>query len=156
MKTKDYSVSIKVNASAEQAYEAINNVSGWWTENLEGRSQKLDDEFTVSFGDVHVSTQKLVELIPGKKIAWLVTNSRLNFIADKTEWTGTKIIFEISEKGKETEIRFTHLGLIPAIECFEACSNAWGDYITNSLRKFVNTGEGQPTPKEDKTVSAEN
>ena len=153
---QDYTVSITVDATAKEAFNSINSVTKWWTENLEGHSQKLDDEFTVRFGDVHVSTQKLIEIIPDKKVVWLVTDSKLNFIKDKSEWTGTKISFEITEKDNKTQIRFTHLGLAPGIECFDACSNAWGDYITNSLRKLVNTGKGQPTPKEVKTTAAKN
>ena len=152
MKEQNYTVSISVNAAPKDAFKSINNVTKWWTENLEGSSQKLDDEFTVRFGDVHVSTQKLIEVIPGKKVVWLVTNSNLNFIKDKQEWNGTKISFDISEKDGKTNIRFTHLGLVPEIECFNACSNAWGDYITNSLRNLINTGKGKPTPKEDKAM----
>ena len=98
MKKQDFTVSITVNASAEDAFKSINSVSKWWTENLEGNSQNLDDEFTVRFGNVHVSTQKLVEVIPDKKVVWLVTDSQLNFIQAKEEWTGTKISFEIAEK----------------------------------------------------------
>ena len=79
---------------------------------------------------------------------WLVTDSQLNFIKDKQEWTGTKISFEIVEKENNITIRFTHHELVPEIECFNACSNAWGDYINNSLRNLVNTGKGQPTLKE--------
>jgi len=145
---KDYHTSIIVHATAQEAFDGINNVRGWWTENLEGSSEKPGDEFTVRFGDVHVSTQKLVEVIPDKKVVWLVTDSQLNFIKDKQEWTGTKISFEIVEKDNKTTIDFTHHGLVPGIECFNACSNAWGDYINNSLRSLVNTGKGQPTPKE--------
>jgi len=152
MKEQNYTVSITVNAEPKDAFKSINNVTKWWTQNLEGSSQKLDDEFTVRFGDVHVSTQKLIEVIPGKKVVWLVTNSNLNFIKDKQEWNGTKISFEISEKDGKTNIRFTHQGLVPEIECFNACSNAWGDYITNSLRNLINTGKGKPTPKEDKAM----
>ena len=152
MKEQNYTVSITVNAEPKDAFKSINNVTKWWTENLEGSSQKLDDEFTVRFGDVHVSTQKLIEVIPGKKVVWLVTNSNLNFIKDKQEWNGTKISFDISEKDGKTNIRFTHQGLVPEIECFNACSNAWGDYITNSLRNLINTGKGKPTPKEDKAM----
>ena len=153
MKNQDYSASITVNATPQEAFKSINSVTKWWTENLEGSSQKLNDEFTVRFGDVHVSTQKLIELVPNKKVVWLVTDSKLNFIKDKQEWNGTKISFEISEKDDKTQVRFTHHGLIPKIECFDACSNAWSDYITNSLRNLLNTGKGQPTPKETKSLS---
>ena len=148
MKEQDLIIAIIVNATPEDAFKSINNVTKWWTENLEGNSEKPGDEFTVRFGDVHVSTQKLVEVISGKKVVWLVTDSQLNFIKDKQEWTGTKISFEIVEKDNKTIIRFIHHGLVPGIECFDACSSAWGDYINNSLRNLVNTGKGQPTSKE--------
>src|SRR6187455_2209439 len=147
MKEQDHTIAITVNATTEDVFKSINNVTKWWTENLEGNSEKPGDEFTVRFGDVHVSTQKLVEVIPDKKVVWLVTDSQLNFIKDKQEWTGTKISFEIVEKDNKITIRFTH-GLVPEIECFNACSNAWGDYINNSLSNLVNTGKGQPTLKE--------
>jgi len=148
MKEQDYTVSIMVNTTPHEAFKSINSVTKWWTENFEGSSQKLNDEFSVRFGDVHFSKQKLIEVIPDKKVVWLVTDSKLNFIKDKQEWTGTKISFEISERNGKTQIQFTHQGLVPMIECFDACSNAWGDYINNSLRNLVNTGKGQPTPKE--------
>ena len=156
MKEHNYTVSITVNASPQEAFKSINSVTKWWTENLEGSSQTLNDEFTVRFDDVHVSKQKLIEVIPDKKVVWLVTDSKLNFLKDTHEWTGTKISFEISEKDNKTQIRFTHEGLVPGIECFNACSNAWGDYINNSLRNLVNTGKGQPTPMDNKTMATKN
>jgi hypothetical protein len=84
-----------------------------------------------------------VEVIPNKKVAWLVTDSSLNFVDNKTEWTGTKIIFDISEKNGKTQVRFTHLGLVPAYECFNSCSNAWTDIIRDGLRKLITAGKGQ-------------
>jgi hypothetical protein len=78
---------------------------------------------------------------------WLVLDSSLNFVKDKTEWNGTKITFEISKKGKKTEVRFTHLGLAPEIECFDACSNAWGSYVNGSLQSLITKGKGSPNPK---------
>src|SRR5260221_12141165 len=147
MKTQHYTTKITVNATSQVAFKSINSVTKWWTENLEGRSQKLNDEFSVRFGEVHVSTQKLIEFIPNKKVVWLVTDSNLNFIKDRQEWTNTKISFEISEKDSKTQIHFTHLGLAPK-ECFDACSNAWSEYVHQSLLSLINTGKGQPTPKE--------
>jgi hypothetical protein len=151
MKKQDYTISITVDATPHEAFKGINNVTKWWTENLEGSSQKLNDEFTVRFWDVHVSTQKLIEVIPDKKVVWLITDSNLNFIEDKQEWNGTKISFEISGRDGKTEIIFTHIGLVPQIECFHDCSNAWGQYIQKSLQNLINTGKGHPTPKESKT-----
>ena len=148
MDNYNYTVSFLVDQTPEEAFDAINNVRGWWTENLKGSSQKLDDEFEVQFGDVHYSKQKLIEVVPNKKVVWLVTDSKLNFIQDKSEWTNTKISFEITREGNKTLVTFTHLGLIPGIECYDACSNAWGDYINVSLRKLITTGKGQPTLKE--------
>lgn len=151
MKPQDYTKSFIVNATPHETFTAINNVTGWWTDNFEGSSQNLHDEFTVRFfDDIHVSTQKLIEVIPDKKVVWLVTDSTLNFIADKHEWTGTKITFEIFEHNHQTEVRFTHLGLIPQVECFKDCSKAWGEYLQESLVSLINTGKGNPTLKAQK------
>jgi len=147
MKKQDYHVSITVNATAKEAFNGINSVTKWWTEYLEGSSQKLNDVFTVRFDDVHVSTQKLVEVVPDKKIVWLVTDSKLNFVQDKQEWTNTKISFDIDEQDGKTQISFTHIGLVPEIECYGGCSNAWGQYIKGSLFKLLSEGKGMPELK---------
>ena len=85
MQEQNYQTSITVNASVHHPYDCINSVTKWWTENMQGSSQQLNDEFTVHFGDVHYSKQKVVEVVPGKKVVWLVTDSKLNFIKDKQE-----------------------------------------------------------------------
>ena len=144
MKEENYHTSIAVDATAHEAFKSINSVSKWWTENLEGSSQKLNDEFTVRFGDIHFSKQKLVEVIPDKKVVWLVTDSKLNFIKNKHEWTNTKILFEIAEKDGKTQINFTHVGLVPEVECYNSCTNAWGQYINGSLFKLLTEGKGTP------------
>jgi len=139
MKTSDFTATILVDKTPEEAFDAINNVREWWTgePGIEGSTDKLDDEFTYEYKPYHYSKQKITELIPGKKIVWFVTGSSINFVEDKNEWTGTKIIFEIEKKGDKTEVSFTHLGLVPDIECYGDCSNAWSSYISSSLRNFI-------------------
>src|SRR4030095_13280217 len=143
MKPSDFTTVILVDQTPEEAFDAINNVRDWWPGEIEGNTKKLNDEFTYRYKKMHYSNQKLVEVIPGKKVVWLVTNSSLNFVQNKGEWTGTKIIFEISEKGNKTQVRFTHQGLVPQFECFDACSNAWTDIIRDGLRGLITTGKGQ-------------
>ncbi len=95
-----------------------------------------------------VSRMKLIELIPDKKVVWLVLDNYFDFTKDKSEWKGTKVVFEVSKKGDKTEIHFAHLGLVPEYECFDVCSNAWGSYINGSLRSLITTGKGHPNQKE--------
>jgi len=144
MRGQNYTVAFVVNQSPQEIFAAVNNVRGWWTEDMEGDSDKLGAVFKVHFGDVHHSTQQITEWVPGQKVVWHVTDSQLNFLKDKKEWTGTDIVFDIIKRGDKTELRFTHIGLIPAIECYGDCSNAWGYYINGSLRSLITTGQGQP------------
>ena len=143
MANQNFSVSFLVDQRPGEVFAAVNNVKGWWTENLDGNTQELNDEFEVRFGDVHYSKQKLIEVVPNKKVVWLVTDSKLNFLKDKSEWTGTRISFEMAEQDKKTQVRFTHLGLVPEIECYDACSNAWSDYIKHSLRALITSSNGK-------------
>jgi len=140
---QDFTTTIRVDQTPMEAFDAINNVRAWWPGEIEGNTTKLNDEFTYRYKKIHYSKQKLVEVIPGRKVAWLVTDSSLSFVENKTEWTGTKIIFDISEKNNKTEIRFTQQGLIPKYECFDSCSNAWSEIIRNGLRRLISKGKGQ-------------
>jgi hypothetical protein len=148
MNNQDFTAAISVEKTPEEAFDAINNVRGWWSENIEGGTEKLGDEFTYRYKDVHSCKIKLAEVIPGKKVVWHVLDNRFNFTKAKNEWKGTDVIFEVSKKGDKTEIRFTHRGLVSEYECFDVCSNAWGSYINGSLRSLITTGKGQPNQKE--------
>jgi hypothetical protein len=142
MSTSNFTTTFFVNQTPTEVFNAINNVRGWWQGEIEGSTNKLNDEFSYRMEDIHFSNQKLVEVIQDKKVVWLVTDSRLNFIKNKSEWTGTKISFEIAEINNKTQLRFTHLDLVPEIECYNECSNAWEQLIQKSLFSLITTGKG--------------
>ncbi|MES2003699.1 MAG: SRPBCC domain-containing protein [Bacteroidota bacterium] len=139
----NFTTTFFVNQTPAEVFNAVNNVRGWWQGEIEGSSSKLGDEFSYRMKDIHFSKQRLIDVILDKKIVWLVTDSNLSFLTNKTEWTGTKIVFDITEINNKTQLRFTHLQLVPEIECYDACSNAWGMLIQESLLSLVTTGKGK-------------
>lgn len=148
MATADFTTTIVVDETPEKVFHAVTDPRGWWSEEIEGSTAKLNDEFTYHYKDVHISKMKLIEVIPNQKVVWLVRDNYFDFTKDKSEWNGTKVIFEISEQDNKTQLRFTHLGLVPEYECYSICRDAWTNYIKNSLRSLITTGKGQPNPKE--------
>jgi len=141
MKKHDFTTTIVVDQTPNQVFNAINNPRAWWSGEFTGNTEKLNDEFTYRYKDFHISKQRIIEMIPDKRVVWLVTESQLNFVEDKSEWNGTKISFEISPQGDKTQLRFTHLGLVPEVECFDSCSNAWSELIQQGLFSLITTGK---------------
>lgn len=148
METKGFSTSFTVEESPHEVFDAINDVRGWWSGEIDGRTDELGAEFTYRYQGLHRSTQRITELVPGKRVVWHVSDASLEFVQDKTEWNGTDIVFEIARKGDRTEVRFTHVGLVPRFECYGDCSGAWGFYVEDSLRRLITTGRGAPNSKD--------
>src|ERR1700677_3098647 len=130
-----------VEQSPREAFDAINDVRGWWSGNIEGETNHLGDEWSYRYEDMHYSKQKITEFVPGQRVVWHVEDSFLGFVEDKTGGNDTAITFDISTTDEGTEVRFTHRGLIPSYECFNDCSNAWGSYINESLQSLITTGK---------------
>jgi uncharacterized protein YndB with AHSA1/START domain len=143
----DYTKAFTVAASPAQVYAAINNVRGWWSEDIEGATDKLGATFTFRYKNTHRSVHEIHELVPGQRVVWHITEADIHFVKDTTEWTGTDIVFAIHKRNDKTELRFTHVGLVPEIECYGDCSGAWSFYL-DSLNKLITTGTGEPNHKE--------
>ncbi|MDR8391653.1 SRPBCC domain-containing protein [Aliifodinibius sp. S!AR15-10] len=154
MKNQNFSTTLLVEQTPEEVFNAINNVRGWWSENIEGETDK-PGIFYYHYQDIHRCTFKITELIPGKKVAWHVLQNYFSFVEEKTEWTGTDIIFEITRQGDKTEITFTHVGLVPEYECHAVCTDAWNTYINHSLFNLITKGKGDPTLKGQKDRSVQ-
>ncbi len=142
MQNNNYTAIIEVAKSPEYVFNCITDVSKWWSKDFEGSSAELNDEFVINHPDKHYSKQKLVEVIPNKKIVWLVTDSKLSWLEkDKQEWTNTKMIFEISTRGDKTVLHFTHEGLVTQKECYVNCERGWNMVIKDWLFNFITIGK---------------
>jgi hypothetical protein len=149
MSEKSFSTTILVNQSPKEVFDAVNNVQDWWSEEVTGGTTKIGDEFDYHYKDVHICKMRLIEVIPNQKVVWLVLENYFDFTKDKSEWMGNHIIFDITQKGAQTELHFTHQGLVPSYECYQICNDAWTGYITGSLKNLISTGKGAPNPKEN-------
>ncbi|MGW1997616.1 SRPBCC family protein [Embleya sp. NPDC001921] len=133
-----------MNRTPQAAFGAITNVRGWWSQEVEGVTDRVGGEFEHRYKDIHHCTVRVTELVPARKVTWLIVDNLFDFIEDQSEWKDTEVVFEIFENDGGAEVRFTHAGLIPGLECYDVCSSAWVGYLGGSLRNLIITGEGLP------------
>ncbi|MGI8870795.1 MAG: SRPBCC family protein [Mycobacteriales bacterium] len=96
----------------------------------------LGDVFYFSHQGITSSSFRLAEAVPGKRVVWKIDHARLAFVEDHDEWSGTRIVFDIKPTADGTTVTFTHDGLAPTVECFEACSRGWRLCMT-SLKRLI-------------------
>jgi hypothetical protein len=142
----DFRTSFEVDQTPEEVFRAVTEVPRWWTGEVEGSAAALGDEFVYSYADLHVSRQRVTELIPGRRVVWRVLDAKLSFTDDPAEWVGTEIVFAIDRRDDRTVLTFEHVGLVPEVECYDQCSSAWAFFINGSLKHLITTGEGPATP----------
>lgn len=149
MKKLDFTTKITVEAEPQQVFEAITNVRGWWSENIEGSTAAVNDVFSYHYQDLHTCKIKIVEIKPEVSVVWQVLENHFKFVTDTQEWVDSYVIFDIIENGTMTQLKFTHQGLVPDMECYTVCHDAWIYYIQESLKQLIMTGRGLATPKEN-------
>lgn len=143
MENKSFNATIEVINAPEEIFQSITkDVATWWGgKDLSGKSISLNDEFIVNHPGAHYSKQKLIEVIPNKKVVWLVTESKLSWLKNQDEWTNTKMIFEITAKEHSYLLNFTHEGLVPKKESYERCSQGWNMVIKDWLYNLIMYGK---------------
>jgi uncharacterized protein YndB with AHSA1/START domain len=148
MTDPSFTTTVLVEAPPAEAFAAINDVRGWWSQDVEGDTDTVGAQFAFRGNDrgvnVHRSRIEVTELVPGERVVWHVLDNWMGFIEDQSEWKDTRIVFEIAPTADGTQIRFRHLGLVPAYECYDVCFHAWTFYLQESLPGLIATGHGDP------------
>ncbi len=148
-KTKNYRQSIKVNASKRVAYNALlYHIPDWWS-TVDGNSERVGDEFKVSFGAASYWIFKVTSLDEHNDVIWECIESHQdhNLKGIDEEWMNTKMYWSISRSGGKTKIDFLHDGLESTGVCYDVCSNGWDFYISVSLKNYLENGKGKPSAK---------
>ena len=142
MNNENFNRSISAKISTGEAIKRINKITEWWRVSYSGSCEKQNDKFIVTMGGDSFFNFTVAELIPDKKVVWLVTDCNMPWYSDKKEWADTKLIFDLSENNGITTLKFTHDGLTPGIECYKDCEFGWNHWITRSLFSYFTTGKG--------------
>ncbi|MBS1523121.1 MAG: SRPBCC domain-containing protein [Bacteroidetes bacterium] len=132
-----YTTSIELAKVPEVVFNhLLHDVAKFWPEDFEGESSKLYDEFIFTSGEgSHYSKNKVVELVPNRRVTWLVTESIRK--TDNFDWTGTKMIFELTSKSGHTQLEFTYDGIILEGE-YDRLVQICDVVIKEMLYKFIN------------------
>jgi hypothetical protein len=149
MQNTNYTTTIEVAKSPQDVFDhLLNDVSKFWPEELEGICSKLNDQFIFRSGDAHYSKNKVIELVPNKKVVWLVTDSMRK--PDNFEWTGTKMIFELTPKDDGTLIKFIYDGIVPENEydrLVQVCDLVIKQNLYNLIESFTAMIEVEKSPR---------
>ncbi len=136
---------IGIKAPIAKVYEALTTIRGlanWWTEEVEGKEQtggKITFTFRSETGEIKGKmVMEVQELVPRKRARW-------RCLEGPPEWIGTDITFELAETDNQTIILFGHRNWREAVEFMAHCSMKWAVFML-SLREYVETGKGKPSP----------
>jgi hypothetical protein len=142
MEKNNYQTGFSAKIGADEAIGKISNIAEWWGVTFTGHSEKQTDKFTIKMGGDSFFDFTVAELIPGKRVVWLVTDCNMPWYSDKREWADTKLIFDVNEHDGITDLKFMHEGLTPDIECYKDCEPGWTHWIKTSLFSYFTTGKG--------------
>jgi uncharacterized protein YndB with AHSA1/START domain len=142
MINKKYTTAIEVAKSPGDVFDHVIQLPKWWPEEFVGEKIGFNTEFIFKTGDGHFSKNKVIDFEPNKKLAWLTTESFRK--TDDFNWSGTKMIVELSPKGNNTVITFTYDGVVPDNEqdrLAEICDLCIKDRLYKFIESFSATIE---------------
>jgi hypothetical protein len=142
-----HKVGIK-SSSAKDVYQALASIDGlaaWWTSTTHGES-KIGGTLQFRFGNGGFD-MKVLELQPEKRVLWRVVDG-------PEEWIGTRIGFDLEQRGDWIIVLFKHEGWKQPVEFMHHCSTKWAVFLL-SLKALRETGKGSPWPNEIKLDSWE-
>ena len=145
---KPYECKITINAPPAKVYAALTTpegLRGWWTTDCEV-GDGPGSQSTFRFGKT-TSVVRIEKLVPQQEVRWHCVEYFLDFsmVSKTDEWVGTSMVFNLTAASAEgTDLHFVHDGLTPDLECYALCEGGWDHFLKTSLKKFLETGKGEP------------
>ena len=117
-----------INAPTARVYEAFATevgIGSWWDK---PKAVKSDAGVVLEFspGAEHgVLRMKVLELVQGKRVEWECISAHPK-TSPASAWTGTHVVFAITERENGAILDFRHSGWDESSEYFGFCNYQWG------------------------------
>jgi hypothetical protein len=147
MVANSYTREIVVSNTPSAAYRALTSeFDKWWTSSSRPVNA-VGDTVTFKF-DTTYWTMRATKLVHEKSVELECVEAHHVHeglpASIRKEWEGTELKWNIQQQGDETKISFIHEGLVPSLDCYEICEIGWDHFFVNSLKNYLDTGEGNP------------
>lgn len=140
---------VGIKSPAAHVYKAITTLKGlggWWTNEVKGSDKlggKIEFTFRSETGDVKGKmVMEVKEMSEPTYVRW-------HCVEGPAEWIGTDITFDLSRQDDQTIVIFGHRNWREAVEFTAHCSMKWAVFML-SLREYIETGKGKPSPHDVK------
>ena len=142
---------LKIEVEPYRIYQALTTAAGirqWWTD-----SADLDEQvggkgiFRFNYGRTVETVVQIINLQEPVLVTWTILNSF------RPEQNGTVITFELRPNGNDTLLHFSQDGFTSADDTYALMNTGWAYYLV-SLKQYLETGQGAPSPKVDFSIMA--
>ena len=113
-----------INAAPARVFDGVSRPVGldqWWTKSSKGEPA-MNAEYELDFGPGHLWKAKVTRSMPAKEFELELTEAG-------EDWLGTRVGFELEQRGDSTWVRFHHTGWPSLNEHYRTSCNCWAMYL---------------------------
>jgi len=130
-------------AETKKTYSSLisgEHIKNWWTTSAELEAKTGATGIFKWQSHKWIVKIKLEKIIENVYIQWRCIESNMQ---NTDAWVGTTMNFNLEPLGANTKLLFSHEGYRNS-PCREICTDGWQFVLGTSLKKYLETGIGQP------------
>jgi uncharacterized protein YndB with AHSA1/START domain len=134
----DILLDLPIQTPPARVFAAVSTPEGldcWWTKRAAGQPA-VGAEYELWFGPEYDWRAQVTRCVRE-------TAFELRLVRADADWLGTRVGFQLQERGGGTWLSFSHCGWPSANEHYRISCNCWALYL-RILRRYVEQGESVP------------
>ncbi|GAA2799207.1 hypothetical protein [Nonomuraea dietziae] len=119
-----------MDRTPQEAFQAITDVRGWWSQEVEGVTDQVGGEFDYHYRTSTAAGSASPNSCGPEKVAWRVLENYFDFIDDQAEWKDTRgRLRDLEKEGRRRDPLHPRRTGSRSTSVYDVCTNAWGGYI---------------------------